>query len=124
MDKKLIPDIAVWLNCKHRRTDYYLTQVLSGHGSFRVYTYRIQKTNDDLCIYCGEKDTPEHTIFECSRWGYHRWQMTVELGMNINSGNMIAQMISEVSRWNLIHSFIKKVMSEKELEERTAQHLQ
>ena len=31
--KKLIPNIAKWLECTHRRVDYTLTQFLTGYGT-------------------------------------------------------------------------------------------
>jgi len=48
--KKLIPDLTKWTNCKHRRTNYFFTQALSGHGSFKSYTNRIQKTDSIATI--------------------------------------------------------------------------
>lgn len=30
--KRLIPRLEQWLNCKFRRTDYYTTKFLTGHG--------------------------------------------------------------------------------------------
>ncbi|CAH2006852.1 unnamed protein product [Acanthoscelides obtectus] len=63
--KTLIPDVRQWVSCKHRRLDFYLTQFLSGHGYFGHYTKRMGITEGSICGYCGEKDSPEHTIFVC-----------------------------------------------------------
>lgn len=30
--KKLIPKVQEWVKCNHRKTDYLLTQALTGHG--------------------------------------------------------------------------------------------
>ncbi|CAG9767721.1 unnamed protein product [Ceutorhynchus assimilis] len=36
---RLITDIATWLDRKHGDTDHYMTQLLTGHGCLRDYTY-------------------------------------------------------------------------------------
>ncbi|KAJ8910472.1 hypothetical protein NQ315_015607 [Exocentrus adspersus] len=48
--------------------DYYMTQALTGHGSFLSYLKKIGKTNDDAYPECREPDTACHTLFECERW--------------------------------------------------------
>ncbi|XP_046869189.1 uncharacterized protein LOC124461774 [Drosophila willistoni] len=35
--RRLLPDIRQWLNRKHGQTDFYLTQLLTGHGCFKSY---------------------------------------------------------------------------------------
>lgn len=57
--KALIPDLSPWIKCGFHRLDYPLTQFLTAHGSFRKYTFRIQKVANELCIYCNEIDSPE-----------------------------------------------------------------
>ncbi|XP_072384464.1 uncharacterized protein [Diabrotica undecimpunctata] len=38
--KSLIPNLRRRMDCVHRRLDYFLTQMLIGHGCFRAYLYR------------------------------------------------------------------------------------
>lgn len=119
--KRLIPDIWRWHGCKFRRTDYFLTQALSGHGVFRAYAKRFNKDSADHCIYCGEIDTAEHTIFHCSRWNSLRTGATVETGLEIGVDNLVTVMISSESNWNIIHRMIAGIMKTKETEERARQ---
>lgn len=35
-------NVRTCINCGHRRLDYYLTQVLSGHEVFRAYALRFK----------------------------------------------------------------------------------
>lgn len=111
--KILIPRLQPWINCEHRRTDYYLTQFLSGHCSFRSYTHRIGKASDPNCIYCGELDTPEHTIFSCIRWRNERDQIR---GLNLTSQNIVNKMIGNKENWNTITRDIRNIMKRKEEE--------
>jgi len=68
---RLILDIDRWLQRESVLT-YHLTQALSGHGCFRHYLNFRNRADDDLCVYYGEIDTAEHTIFYCMRWDDHR----------------------------------------------------
>lgn len=117
--KTLIPDIISWVNCGHRRLDYYLTQFLSGHGSFKAYTRRMGITpDDDECMYCGREDTAEHTVIVCDRWHHWRSEMEAQIGMQVTTANVVDLMITSERNWEQIRGFIGKVMRCKKVEER------
>ena len=44
MDEKLVPDIRPSIGQKFGEINYYVTQMLSCHGYFRIYLYRMGKT--------------------------------------------------------------------------------
>ncbi|XP_046677498.1 uncharacterized protein LOC124365550 [Homalodisca vitripennis] len=70
---RLIPDINVWLSRKHGKTDFFLTQYLTGHGQFNDYLFRMRLHDKPTCKYCLDKiDDAEHTFFECARWKDYR----------------------------------------------------
>lgn len=48
--KILILDIRRWYNCPHREIYYFLSHVLTGHGSYKTYTKRIGKSEEEDCI--------------------------------------------------------------------------
>ncbi|KAG5891615.1 hypothetical protein JTB14_037129 [Gonioctena quinquepunctata] len=57
-------DMVQWANkcipeCEHRQTDYFLTQVLKGHGCFTNYLKRIRKADDENCVYSPKTDTSQ-----------------------------------------------------------------
>lgn len=118
--REMIPRIDPWVKCGHRRVDYYLTQVLTGHGSFQSYTRRIGKTSDDLCRYCREVDTVEHTLFQCPRWEEGRRRTSTKVGTIISLANMTALMTNDREAWDHIHTYIKDVMMAKEKDERAS----
>lgn len=119
--KRLIPMIKPWLNCKFRRVDYHLTQILTGHGVFRAYAVRFGKDIEAGCIYCGEEDTVEHTAFRCDRWRQERWGVFRELGVHLTPDNLVRQMLSSPRKWDVIHQMFANIMRNKEAEERTRQ---
>ncbi|KAJ8967271.1 hypothetical protein NQ317_000181 [Molorchus minor] len=41
--KMLIPDVRRWVRCNHRNIDYYMSQILTDHGSFKLFAQHIGK---------------------------------------------------------------------------------
>lgn len=116
--KTLIKNVVTWTKCKHRRTDYFLTQFLTGHGRFGSYTTRMKIKTDDRCAYCGLTDTPEHTILNCVRWSVARTEVEIELDAELNTGNIIDIMMRDRRSFKAIHGFVRTVLLTKEQEER------
>ncbi|KAJ8917942.1 hypothetical protein NQ315_002637 [Exocentrus adspersus] len=71
--RELISDIGVW--------------ALTGHESFKTYLKRIQKAHGDR--YCGETDTPEHTLFRCEKRATVTTRMNAEVGDEVTKRNLI-----------------------------------
>lgn len=122
--KRLITDLKPRVKCAFKGTHYGLTQFLTGHGSFKSYTKRIAKTRDDLCVYCGECDTPEHTIFLCPRWSLARQYLFLEIDRTLSADNIIDFMLESRSNYKRIWKFISATMLRKEQEERDVQQRQ
>lgn len=117
--KRLIPDVAKWVKCKWRRTNYFMTQFLSGHGSFAGYTHRIGKTETNECTHCAEVDNPEHAIFDCQRWAEERGQLLQQLGLNrISPEELIDLMLENEETWETCYRFVLSIIKEKEEEGR------
>ncbi|GBP21409.1 Putative 115 kDa protein in type-1 retrotransposable element R1DM [Eumeta japonica] len=63
---RLIPQIDVCLNRNHGEVNYYLIQMLSGHGCFRAYLHRFKRDDSLKCPSCpGKPEDAEH-VFSCS----------------------------------------------------------
>ncbi|KAJ8977861.1 hypothetical protein NQ317_004769 [Molorchus minor] len=120
--KVLIQDIRPWVRCNHRTLDFYITQFLTGHGSFKYYTKRMGITQDDACSYCGLIDTAEHTVLNCGRWSDWREELEEELGSVINKENISDIMIANGRNWAKVSRFVKKVLQKKKEEERQNVH--
>lgn len=121
--KKLIPDIENWINRKHGDVNFFLTQALTGHGSFRAFTRYIGKTDDDECIYCGESDTALHTIFHCPNWEEERESGYARIGRRLTPENMTMVMLEENNKWNEVDRMIGSILRRKSEEEREYEHL-
>nr|XP_023027091.1 uncharacterized protein LOC111515086 [Leptinotarsa decemlineata] len=97
--KRLIPNLRPWLERDFKYTSYYITQALSGHGFFKTYTCRIGKADDEVCLYCQEMDSPEHTLFSFNRWQRERNRYETETGEKMSSENSVNNMMKSRENW-------------------------
>lgn len=72
--KSIISNIDKCLKRKHGQIEYYITQVLTGHGNFNEFFYKINKSDSPSSDLCSLEatDTPEHTILFCTLFKKHR----------------------------------------------------
>ena len=116
--KRLIPDTEKWIECKYRQMDYYLTQVLTGHGRFQNYAHKMGKAPNSKCRYCPEEDSAEHTIFYCIRWKDPRTEMNNKLGLLLTPENLIPTMLGSISAWKEVKALSETILRTKEKEDR------
>lgn len=45
--------------------DFYISQLLTGHGDFNANLAQTTRTVDPLCDFCLQLDTVEHTLLDC-----------------------------------------------------------
>ncbi|KAJ8964365.1 hypothetical protein NQ317_003009 [Molorchus minor] len=87
--RSLIGDIETWTGRKFGGINYFVTQFLSGHGSFGNFLERIKKRDNNKCIYCDEIDSPQHMLRECQRWAEQRRTMEEEIGESVTTENVV-----------------------------------
>ena len=116
---RLIPQVDVWLNRKHGEVNFYLTQMLSGHGCFREYLHRFKHEDSPECPSCpGVKEDAEHVFFTCPRFNSPRstWETAVDQKIQLES--LIEAMLSSKVAWDATSNFAAEVMKELRIEER------
>lgn len=87
---RLIPRIDVWLKRRHGEVNYYLTQMLSGHGCFRDYLHRFKHDNSLECPSCpGITENAEHVFFVCSRLNSQRDELEKILKKKIQPESLV-----------------------------------
>lgn len=119
--KLIIKDVKKWVKCEHRKTNYYLTQFLSGHGNFAKYLQRMNIRPSGECRHCRENETPEHVVFRCPRWENKRRALIIDIDQEISQETIIETMIRSPRLWNAIQEYIIEVMATKEMEDREIQ---
>lgn len=109
----LIREIKPWCERPHGEVDYYLTQFLSGHGYFRQYLYKMEKTDTPNCLYCTEtRDDAEHTFFGCDRWAGLRTTLETSVG-RLTPDNIVSTMLASEDNWNAVCHWIQSVLRSK-----------
>nr|XP_041633334.1 uncharacterized protein LOC121503182 [Drosophila kikkawai] len=91
---RLIPDIMSWFSRKPGEVDFYLTQVLSGHGCFRSYLMRFGHDTEDHCPECGTgvEENAHHVLFECHRFHHERQALEEAVGTAITADSLVSSM--------------------------------
>lgn len=111
---KLIPNANKWVNRPNGEVNYYLTQMLSGHGYFRKYLHKMGKCSTPYCLYETENciDDAEHTFFLCKRWSTNREEVESLLG-EITTANLVDKMIKDQESWNAVAKYCEYVLRTK-----------
>ncbi|KAJ8911673.1 hypothetical protein NQ315_014032 [Exocentrus adspersus] len=114
--RRLIADLRPFIRRKHGQLEYYSTQFLTGHGSFKTYLRRIGKAESELCERCGETDTPEHVLFYCERWAARKERMSREIGEELRVDNIMELACASERAWTVIIGGVTDIMKMKEEE--------
>lgn len=57
------------------------------------YTARIGRNADTNCVYSGDEDTADHTVFHCPRWAFERTRAESTLEVRLTPENFTNTMI-------------------------------
>ena len=105
---------------KHGQLNFHLTQVLSGHGCFDQYLFKMRIKEDPQCSHCsnGQNDGPQHTLCECVAWGSERDKLVTSLALigvhePIVPENLVSIMLTSKEAWDLASGFACTVMKKK-----------
>lgn len=110
---RLIPRIDVWLNRNHGEVNYYLTQMLSGHGCLRAYLYRFKHDDSPECPSCpGVAEDAEHVFFVCPRFNPQRNKLETIMTRRIQPETLVGAMLSSKAAWNATSTFATEVLTE------------
>ncbi|XP_029670920.1 uncharacterized protein LOC115240092 [Formica exsecta] len=119
----ILPNFNQWLDRGWGSMAFRLTQLLTGHGCFGTYLFRIGKVESAICEHCTDKteDSTEHTWQECSAWNSERDALKREIGDNLTLEAVIAAMCYCKEAWVAVIRFAEGVMLTKEILERERQ---
>ncbi|KYN12375.1 hypothetical protein ALC57_15455 [Trachymyrmex cornetzi] len=67
-------ELEAWTGRAHGALTYRVTQILTGHGVFEAYLYRIGRRDTPICLFCrATRDTAAHTLLFCPFWAEQRY---------------------------------------------------
>lgn len=103
---RLIPDIIAWTTRKHGEVDYYLVQLLTGHGGFRAYQHRFRLHDAASCPVCQTaQEDAEHAFFHCPRFKEERETLQPHLRQQLSCERIIGEMMALETTWNAVSDF-------------------
>lgn len=119
---RLIAQISGWVNRKHGELNYYLTQMLSGHGCYRAYLHRFGHENSPYCTEgCNVLEDAEHVFFQCPSFTNERNELQKTLGKDISPESLVNDMLTSEKNWDAVSKFatqILKTLRQREQERR------
>lgn len=111
--RRLIKDLRPWTERDFGDVDFYVTQLLTGHGYFRRYLHNMNKVRTPDCKYCGhERDDAEHTFFECDRWTGLKQRLETIVG-GITPDNIVEVMLQRREWWQLVATYTETILRRK-----------
>lgn len=117
---KLLPNIEEWTRRKHGEVNFYLTQLLTGHGSFREFLYKYDIADDPFCRHCeGKVQNAEHVLLECIEYVAARNALEQVIGNAITPRRLISFMLSTSEAWDTANRIIASIMQELRRENQT-----
>ena len=110
------PLFEEWLERRHGVLTFRLTQVLTGHGCFGKYMFRIRREDTPGCVHCEDRpeDTVEHTVEVCPAWAEHRRVLVEAIGGDLSRPALVQSMVRSEEAWGAVASFCEAVMLVKE----------
>uniref|UniRef100_A0A2M4AK35 Putative r1-6 dk n=1 Tax=Anopheles triannulatus TaxID=58253 RepID=A0A2M4AK35_9DIPT len=103
---RVIPEVGAWIGRKHGQVDFFLAQVLTGHGFFREYFNVMSIASSPDCTHCpGVVESVEHVMFECPRFVGIREEMT-----HGGERPLCAELLSSCERWKEISRACQAIM--------------
>lgn len=113
--KIFIADLELWLQASWTESDHYVTQIITGHGVFGEYLFKIGKRENAFCKYCQDNtiDDAVHTLLKCKRWDEQRQILNIKCGEAITRENIATLLVESRDKWESIKSFMTEVIKTK-----------
>lgn len=116
--RNFVVDVREWSERGFGSLDHLVVQAMTGHGVFGVYLKRIGKIGQDVCWFCPERDTAEHTVFGCEEFGMYREVAEKRCGESITAKSIGKIMIRGEDEWNAVTDMLRNIMKRKGEEEK------
>jgi len=108
-----------WLGRKHGHVDYYLTQLLTGHGCFKYYLNRFKHERYPHCPLCeSDNEDVEHVFFVCPRFENERRDLSIRVGRTPAACNLVDIMLESEVNWSAVCNMATIVLKKLRIAER------
>lgn len=91
-----------------------MTQILTGHGCFYTFLYRIRKASSPVCPFCeGEEDSAEHTVQQCPEWISGREELIAQIGEDLQISAIIKEICDNKESWIAFIAFVESNVTQR-----------
>uniref|UniRef100_A0ABD2WE79 Reverse transcriptase zinc-binding domain-containing protein n=1 Tax=Trichogramma kaykai TaxID=54128 RepID=A0ABD2WE79_9HYME len=109
---RLIPNIRVWIERRHGKLNYHLTQLLTGHGFFKHHSRRYDYNQSAQCRVCPSSiENAEHVFYHCPRFSEERERLHSLLHEVMTPENTTRLMLASEPNWLAVASFADSVVT-------------
>lgn len=107
----LVPILEDWINRDRKiGLSFRTTQIITGHGCFNVYLYKIGRAMSPICAHCDKEfDTADHTLLSCTEWNVHREALEETFGRNFTLGTIFVDSLENPTKWRIFTDFCEGV---------------
>lgn len=121
---RVIPDIMTWIQREHGELDFYLTQMLTGHGCYRQYQLRFRLDDSSSCPRCFPViEDVEHVFFHCPRFAVEREELHRLLQEEVTPETIVTRMLLTQEYWSAVATYAAKVLKTLRSEEQLRRRL-
>lgn len=115
----IIPVMSLWLSRSHGSMTFELTQVLTGHGVFRHYLWRMSRRESATCRYCSARfEDNIHCLIACPQWNDTRDVFRRKLGVSLTIKNILMEITDSEVKWNAFADFCAVIVGKMNADER------
>ncbi|XP_018377963.1 PREDICTED: uncharacterized protein LOC108770756 [Trachymyrmex cornetzi] len=112
-------DLEGWIGRAHGSLTYRITQILTRHGVFESYLYKIGRRDTPICLFCrATSDTAAHTLLFCPAWTEQRGALLEIIGVDRTLRAVVRAAMRSAEAWHVLAEYCEKVMRIKEEDER------
>ena len=117
--RAVLPNWEEWRDRGGVPLTFRTTQMLTGHGVFGEYLFKIRREVTSICHHCEEEeDTAQHTLEFCPAWEVPRRVLRLEIGESLTPEAIVAAMLRGRQDYIAVRTFCEQVMLTKERAER------
>lgn len=125
----MIPTLDEWIEREEGELSFEMSQMITGHGVFKHYLWRMGKENNPECRYCGAAHQDNiHVLTNCPKWSDERMLLRAGLCLGFDETlkikNISVKIIENLRKWKAFETFsrtvIRKMMEDERNEERNA----
>lgn len=113
------PILHDWVERRQGVLSFHMTQVLSGHGCFGSYLFRVGRERSRECHQCGcADDTAQHALEDCPDGAVERAELVSAIGADLSLPAVAEAMVSGERSFAAVSAFCGAVMTRREEAER------